>query len=444
MGNHQVNPGSGEEEQVTQFLCSRIPSLDCYTCKEPTFKDCFIARDSWIHMTTHSSTSPTGGPHGPIAVRHVQSIAVHSSTPSHSTSTSTSTSPATSPSHSSRSTPNSILNSTHPTPAKGERGESESKSEDVQEHTTPPYTHTHTHNSPDCMTSPVFFLLFFKKLALLNPESKLSSAEGGYFLQNLLTILLMGATSVHNVERFAYVYGTVELSEYGHIGEALMQALDETIRQSLRASGDTLSKGGTKIGTSGLEGAKWHTSSELRIVRAWNRIYSRFLRYLAPLLMGMGAESVYGRRAGSQVPYSDSQVPDCLLDLVGFQGREHTRSPKAQEQLTIDTKYTHTFAHTTRSKTPSPKTIALFLGSLPYPPPTPCALSRLGKRKIFPTTCTPSSTPVSSPRGNTPSFNTHTSFIFKSSTPAAKSVAWILSDKRVLSSKQRRRHSIHV
>mmetsp|Transcript_26837 Transcript_26837/g.60176 ORF Transcript_26837/g.60176 Transcript_26837/m.60176 type:complete len:86 (-) Transcript_26837:4-261(-) len=53
MGNRQVSPApssSSDAEEVTHFLCARIPRLECYTTKEPTFKDCFIARESWANV----------------------------------------------------------------------------------------------------------------------------------------------------------------------------------------------------------------------------------------------------------------------------------------------------------------------------------------------------------------------------------------------------------
>jgi hypothetical protein len=141
--------------------------MDCYTSKEPTFKDCFIARASWTAMTKRSTHS-----------------------------TSTSTSPSTSPS----------------TSGKGE----------IHTPTTQNYT--------SGLGSMVLFSLFFKKLSLLNPNSKLfcqdnkeqtmhplCRAEGGHFLHNLIPILLMGATSVKTVDRFAQMYSNVELSECKHL-----------------------------------------------------------------------------------------------------------------------------------------------------------------------------------------------------------------------------------
>jgi len=49
MGNRQVRPARKEEDIVFQFLSS-IPQLGWYTSKEPTFKDCFIARESWANV----------------------------------------------------------------------------------------------------------------------------------------------------------------------------------------------------------------------------------------------------------------------------------------------------------------------------------------------------------------------------------------------------------
>jgi hypothetical protein len=91
-----------------------------------------------------------------------------------------------------------------------------------------------------------FFSLFFKKLSIRNPTSKLfhanahgthaththatsraagykvhtmhplEAAEGGHFLHNLIPILLNGATSVASVERFVEMYSNVGLSECKH------------------------------------------------------------------------------------------------------------------------------------------------------------------------------------------------------------------------------------
>jgi hypothetical protein len=46
-----------EEQQVTLFLHNRIPRLESYTVKEPTFKDCFVARQSWSNLTKRESTN---------------------------------------------------------------------------------------------------------------------------------------------------------------------------------------------------------------------------------------------------------------------------------------------------------------------------------------------------------------------------------------------------
>ncbi|KAJ1420822.1 hypothetical protein B484DRAFT_465686 [Ochromonadaceae sp. CCMP2298] len=186
MGNRQVKPMQTLNEEVSQNVSSKTSQLQCYTSKEPTFKDCFMVRDMWTHTTTKESARTS---------------------------------------------------------------------------------------SYRCIgTSLVFFSRFFKNLALVNPDSKLLSNEDimGFFLHDLLSILLMGATSVFKIEELRREYKIVELSEYGFIGEALMTTLDKSICE-MRSAG---------LGEIG-KSSKACVSAEIALARAWNRIYSRFVRYLS-------------------------------------------------------------------------------------------------------------------------------------------------------------------
>jgi hypothetical protein len=64
MGSKQVLPVRwSEEEQVRHFLSSKIPSVSMarYTYKEPTFKDCFTARQSWTKVVGNGVYGGGGG-----------------------------------------------------------------------------------------------------------------------------------------------------------------------------------------------------------------------------------------------------------------------------------------------------------------------------------------------------------------------------------------------
>jgi hypothetical protein len=158
MGNRQVRPAPAHpaEEEVAQFLSS-IPQLDCYTSTEPTFKDCFIARESWANVNKGRMIRPQ--------------IISWKSAPS--------------------------LN-TCPAEREEKRNDCVSKEE----------------LAPAVDSLMVFFSLFFEKQAVLNPESKLlCCAQRGYFLNDLVSILLMGATSKPKMEWFLFMYSYVGLSE---------------------------------------------------------------------------------------------------------------------------------------------------------------------------------------------------------------------------------------
>ncbi|KAJ1388600.1 hypothetical protein B484DRAFT_2050 [Ochromonadaceae sp. CCMP2298] len=187
MGNRQVSPApssSSDAEEVTQFLCARIPRLECYTTKEPTFKDCFTARESWANLTKEKSRS-------------------YPPSPTHA--------------EAEKAREEKAKGEEKAKEEKEEKGEEEGvkaeeegvKAEeegDIKEELTP---------DSDTSGDMAFFSLFFKKLETLHPESKLipASAEGGYLLDSLISILLMGATSVHAVEKFLEKYSYVGLSE---------------------------------------------------------------------------------------------------------------------------------------------------------------------------------------------------------------------------------------
>ncbi|KAJ1401388.1 hypothetical protein B484DRAFT_457992 [Ochromonadaceae sp. CCMP2298] len=93
------------------------------------------------------------------------------------------------------------------------------------------------------------------------------------------------------MEWFLLTYSYVGLSEYGHIGEALMRALDATISASFEDSG-----------MGGVNNSKKNKSAGKCIVRAWNRIYSRFLRFLSGSVSEPGEiPSIQRRLAAPQV-----------------------------------------------------------------------------------------------------------------------------------------------
>ncbi|KAJ1398783.1 hypothetical protein B484DRAFT_252739, partial [Ochromonadaceae sp. CCMP2298] len=291
MGNQQVNPArssSSQDEEVSLHVSSKIQHLECYTSKEPTFKDCFIARETWANLTKGSVRSQF------------------------------------SPS------------------SKNTEEKSWAKCATVSE-TSVSVIHVDSHVG----TSMVFFSLFFKKLGCLNPKSKLlCSDKAGYFLHALISILLMGATSVHKMEELLTVYKFVGLSEYGYIGEALMETLDATVCHTFYDSKDTRC-GGVGVGGVGElsvgEGdLKKTTSAEISIVRAWNRIYSRFLRYLSGSVSAPGG------------------IPDYLQRLVGI-----------PQEVLAKPQYTHKITHRRRSISKSKS----FPGPTEHPPKIPIGSS---------------------------------------------------------------------
>mmetsp|Transcript_26205 Transcript_26205/g.58001 ORF Transcript_26205/g.58001 Transcript_26205/m.58001 type:complete len:344 (-) Transcript_26205:248-1279(-) len=322
MGNQQVRPAPArkKEEEVTQFLSS-IPQLDCYTSTEPTFKDCFIARESWANVKRGRI----------IRLQHLF-----------------------------RNKTSRL--STYPEEREEKRNGCVSKEE----------------LAPAVDSLMVFFSLFFEKQAVLNPESKLlCSTQRGYFLNNLVSILLMGATSKPKMEWFLLTYSYVGLSEYGHIGEALMRALDATISASFEDSG-----------MGGVNNSKKNKSAGKCIVRAWNRIYSRFLRSLS------GSVPV---RGSVPMPVSVS-VSGSSPDYQGLEGIPQGFLAKPQQRV-------HSFKLKRSRSSPSfPGPDPDSSGSTSDSPAHSCASPRL----------------------------------------SPKSVDWISSQKRLLYSEERKANGIHT
>jgi len=362
MGNGQVGPApssSSDAEEVTQFLCARIPRLECYTTKEPTFKDCFTARESWANLTKEKSRS-------------------YPPSPTHA--------------EAEKAREEKAKGEEKAKEEKEEKGEEEGvkaeeegvKAEeegDIKEELTP---------DSDTSGDMAFFSLFFKKLETLHPESKLipASAEGGYLLDSLISILLMGATSVHAVEKFLEKYSYVGLSEYGYIGEALIQTLDVTISRNFEDSSD-----------GDVDTQKKNTSAEISIVRAWNRIYSRFLRYLA------GTVS------------SPSEIPDCLQRLVAI---PEATPAKPQFYGLMRGRSSSNPTNPTRTRSRSTSNTSIESSRSRSPP----SCRSLGSDS-FTSLCSPVS-------------------VAPDSVPDIKSTAWLSSDKRMLGKKLRKAHAIHT
>mmetsp|Transcript_26204 Transcript_26204/g.57998 ORF Transcript_26204/g.57998 Transcript_26204/m.57998 type:complete len:343 (-) Transcript_26204:248-1276(-) len=321
MGNQQVRPAPArkKEEEVTQFLSS-IPQLDCYTSTEPTFKDCFIARESWANVKRGRI----------IRLQHLF-----------------------------RNKTSRL--STYPEEREEKRNGCVSKEE----------------LAPAVDSLMVFFSLFFEKQAVLNPESKLlCCAQRGYFLNNLVSILLMGATSKPKMEWFLLTYSYVGLSEYGHIGEALMETLEDTI------------SGGNMGDVAGVGSSQKYASVGVYIVRAWRRIYSRFLRSLS------GSVPV---RGSVPMPVSVS-VSGSSPDYQGLEGIPQGFLAKPQQRV-------HSFKLKRSRSSPSfPGPDPDSSGSTSDSPAHSCASPRL----------------------------------------SPKSVDWISSQKRLLYSEERKANGIHT
>mmetsp|Transcript_24205 Transcript_24205/g.52446 ORF Transcript_24205/g.52446 Transcript_24205/m.52446 type:complete len:246 (+) Transcript_24205:103-840(+) len=223
----------------------------------------------------------------------------------------------------------------------------------------------------------VFFSLFFEKQAVLNPESKLlCCAQRGYFLNNLVSILLMGASSKPKMECFLLTYSYVGLSEYGHIGEALMETLEDTI------------SGGNMGDVAGVGSSQKYASVGVYIVRAWRRIYSRFLRSLS------GSVPV---RGSVPMPVSVS-VSGSSPDYQGLEGIPQGFLAKPQQRV-------HSFKLKRSRSSPSfPGPDPDSSGSTSDSPAHSCASPRL----------------------------------------SPKSVDWISSQKRLLYSEERKANGIHT
>jgi len=331
-----------EVEEVSRFLAAQIPRLN-YTSKEPTFKDCFVARESWASVTKRKSIQSR------LCTRESK---------------------------------------------KAKKAREEHKETNVN--ATLPCSLEIDSSSRNW----AFFSLFFKKVALLNAQSSLLySAKGGYFLNSLVSILLMAATSVQAVERFATTYAYVDISEYGDIGEALTQTLARLIMDTVHSFGDGENSARTA-----------------QMLTAWNRIYSRFLRSLSGFVFGSG------------VIWS-VEVPAYLQRLVLL--RKHPPAPYAPQ-------FTR---HIRVSKYPptSPRS----------PCPTRTASTETATTDTTETAATVDIGTTATATSQDPSMVATTpSFTFFSSSAKAsafiRTLSWISSDRRVVDNKARRRCSVYV